>query len=148
MPAPEKRTPMLPWIIQIILLACIIVIAVQLDRTQRAKPQQPQPTRGGSSPSLASRYAYAGLPVPRGLQGSILALTNTGYLVGYSDAKHDPLWVCYRLYRTATFKAPPPLPASHPIPGLIHESPSQLTPAAAMIVVIWRPITPSRSATV
>ncbi len=37
----------------------------------------------------------------------IHVLTNEGYVVGYCEARKDPVWVCYRLSEVASFKAPP-----------------------------------------
>lgn len=58
------------------------------------------------TPSAAT-YAYAGSPRPQEVTDSILVLTNTGYLVGFSEAKRDPRWVCYRLFRVNSLQAPP-----------------------------------------
>src|SRR6185312_15055432 len=40
----------------------------------------------------------------------ILVLTNCAYIVGYSEARKDPLWVCYHLRKVGAIgeKAPNP----------------------------------------
>lgn len=49
-------------------------------------------------------YAYAGLP-----KGDlpVVVLRNAGYIAGYSEARCDPLWVCYRLSRVSDEQSPP-----------------------------------------
>jgi endonuclease G len=45
-----------------------------------------------SANALAANETYAGLPAGEGVQ----VLQNPGFLVGYSDARRQPLWVAYR----------------------------------------------------
>lgn len=41
---------------------------------------------------------YAGLPRSDELDDEIIVLLNEGFVVGYSDTRMDPLWVCYRVF--------------------------------------------------
>ena len=50
---------------------------------------------GPFSTSEESVFAYAGLPVNHTGE-PLLILTNKAYIVGYSEKRHDPLWVAYR----------------------------------------------------
>ena len=49
---------------------------------------------------------YAGAPLGRVDE----ILVNTGFTIGYSDAREDPLWVCYKVFAVST-------PISHPRPS-------------------------------
>jgi endonuclease G len=109
MPTHEKRTNLIPWIVLLLFLVCIITLTVLIyrgcqSRSPARHPEPTQPAVGHPPPTFAGSYAYAGTPTT---PDSILVLTNTGYLVGYSDSRHDPLWVCYRLFKTPTLQAPP-----------------------------------------
>jgi len=42
---------------------------------------------------------YAGMPRSYKLGDELVVLLNDGFIVGYSNARMDPLWVCYRLFR-------------------------------------------------
>lgn len=123
MPASEKQIRPFFWILLLILLAvCVIGIAVlvyqayrpqlhenqpQVAHSPSSQPQRPQTVVEQPAIPVAATYAYAGRPRPQSVSDTILVLTNTGYLVGYSEAKEDPVWVCYRLFRVNSFKAPP-----------------------------------------
>jgi len=50
----------------------------------------------GCCSAQTNTYFYAGAPVSSNVS---VTLTNRGYVVGYSNIKEDPLWVCYRLFR-------------------------------------------------
>ena len=56
------------------------------------------------NPDRKRKYAYAGLPISR---VPVTVMENTGYIVGYSDTRGDPLWVCYRLFRVTSEVSPP-----------------------------------------
>ena len=59
-------------------------------------------------PSSPAEHCYAGLPAAEGL----VCFANTGYAVGYSDARMNPAWVAYMLFRTsrpAEAPEPPPI---------------------------------------
>jgi len=49
-------------------------------------------------------YCLAGIPAST---NTITMLANQGYMAGYSESRGSPLWVCYRLDKTDTDKAPP-----------------------------------------
>jgi endonuclease G, mitochondrial len=50
-------------------------------------------------------YNYSGAPRPRS-DNPVEILTNKAYMVGYSDKRHNPLWVSYRVFRVTPAKAP------------------------------------------
>lgn len=53
-------------------------------------------------------FIYGGTPRAAGLSDtSVRVLTNTGYVVGYSDALGDPLWAAYHLHDIALHEPPP-----------------------------------------
>ena len=56
-------------------------------------------------PSGADEHCYAGLPVVE----DVVTLANTGYGVGYSNIRRNPLWVGYMLFRSGSERVPPPL---------------------------------------
>lgn len=61
-----------------------------------------------SAATYGDKYCYAGQPrATPAFTGTILVLTNTGYVVGYSERLKDPVWVCYRLFRVDSLQAPP-----------------------------------------
>ena len=102
------------WILFIGLVIAIVYAAVSLipplfpsggaTSGSRATPASPN-----TSPlSWGGPYSYAGIPEPQpAYHDPILVLTNTGYLVGYCEARKDPVWVCYRLFRVDILHAPP-----------------------------------------
>ncbi len=51
---------------------------------------------------------YAGIPRSLDLDQEITVLLNRGFVVGYSDERKDPLWVCYRLFRADDVPSPRP----------------------------------------
>jgi endonuclease G, mitochondrial len=53
-------------------------------------------------------HIYGGPPRAAGLADpGVRVLTNTGYVVGYSDARGDPLWAAYHLHDIALADPPP-----------------------------------------
>lgn len=55
-------------------------------------------------------HLYGGVPIaPPGVHegGPVRVLTNTGYVVGYSDALGNPLWAAYRIADSEPAPAPP-----------------------------------------
>lgn len=100
------------WLLWIALVAGILFLIVVLVRPLVAPPAS-CPLPGTDRPAAAeravdSRYCYGGIPLPRpGFHDAITVLTNTAYLSGYSEEKRDPVWVCYRLFRTSPHAAPP-----------------------------------------
>jgi endonuclease G len=73
----------------------------KVEQTSGTPPsQEPAPV-----PPANRKYYYAGQPISR---EPLLVLTNIGYVVGYDDnQRHDPKWVCYRLFAVNNLKAPP-----------------------------------------
>lgn len=54
------------------------------------------------------QHIYGGTPHAAGLaDSSIRVLTNTGYIVGYSDTLGNPLWAAYHLHDVAKLESPP-----------------------------------------
>ncbi len=55
----------------------------------------------GALAQCETRYFYGGVPrITRSVSGdTIVVLTNCGYVVGYSEARRNPLWVAYRLQK-------------------------------------------------
>ena len=66
-------------------------------------PPTPEP-KPAPVPPADRKYYYAGQPVSH---EPLLVLTNIGYVVGYDEKRHDPAWVCYRLFAVSNLKAPP-----------------------------------------
>jgi len=102
------------WILLIGLVIAIVYAAVSLIpglRTPGGETSEPRaaPDSPSTSPlSWGGPYNYGGIPVPQSaFHDSILVLTNTGNLVGYCEAKKDPVWVCYRLFKVGSLHAPP-----------------------------------------
>lgn len=53
-------------------------------------------------------HLYGGIPQPVTFSGgSIRVLTNTGYVVGYSDSLGNPVWAAYRLKDVTLTRVPP-----------------------------------------
>jgi endonuclease G len=67
-------------------------------------PSRPQARAArGEAPAALERSApaehlYAGSPRPTRPESTFTELENSGYLVGYSEARKDPLWAAYRLF--------------------------------------------------
>jgi endonuclease G len=56
----------------------------------------PGAARALASDDSSRYYAYAGLPKATGPRCKVSVLTNIGYVVGYSEARKDPLWSAYQ----------------------------------------------------
>jgi len=61
--------------------------------------------RETSTTSSDLHYFYGG--VPKSPSGSLRILKNTGYAVGYSDVRGNPLWAAYRVSDRPVTEAPP-----------------------------------------
>jgi len=100
----QRRHSVWPWIVSIILLA-LVVYWVNRASVRHAEPSTVPVT---VSDQWGDQYCYAGLPRPTpSFRYQITVLTNTGYLVGYCEARKDPVWAAYRLFRPDSFQAPP-----------------------------------------
>ena len=102
------------WILFIVLVSAIVYLAVSLilPLSRHVVPgtqSPPAPTAQTTAPvQWGGPYNYGGIPVPQPVfHDPIIVLTNTGYLVGYCEAKKDPVWVCYRLFKVNSLHAPP-----------------------------------------
>ena len=111
---PTRRNKIALWVLSILLLfllAAIVYVVTDWLSAQTEHPgtkQQPAVTEQSHPASFAGPYCYAGTPKPLPtFQDTINILTNTGYLVGYCEARKDPVWVCYRLFTVSSFRAPP-----------------------------------------
>jgi endonuclease G len=59
------------------------------------------------------RMAIGGLPHPAGFShGTIRALMNSAYVVGYSETLGSPVWAAYRIQDRDRLQPPPPRPES------------------------------------
>ncbi|MGC9529457.1 MAG: DNA/RNA non-specific endonuclease [Candidatus Bipolaricaulaceae bacterium] len=73
---------------RVLVLSCVLVAALS----------------GAASNSQPMRVAdywdatFAGLPRSLAVDDEITVLLNRGFMVGYSDARRNPLWVCYRVF--------------------------------------------------
>lgn len=82
---------------------------VQPQPSQTSHPQTPPPPPESSSPDrYGGKYFYAGIPKS---SQPLTVLTNLGYVVGYSESRKDPVWVCYRLFSVNSLQAPPRPPS-------------------------------------
>lgn len=52
-------------------------------------------------------HVYGGAPAPAAAATAPRVLTNTGFVVGYSDALGNPLWAAYRVRDVASVDSPP-----------------------------------------
>ncbi len=112
----DKRPSILLWLLLIVLVVCITGIAI-LSSQRVVQP----PARSvsveivGTAPDAPVKpekwfdtYYYAGMPrTTAASPDQITVLTNTGYVVGYSESKKDPVWVCYRLSQVGSLQALP-----------------------------------------
>lgn len=57
-----------------------------------------------------SAALYAGGARAASTAQPIRVLANSGYVVGYSDSLHDPLWAAYRVWDLPNIPEPPPRP--------------------------------------
>ena len=111
-PSPnQRRQTIWMWVAFLALAILIGCFAVLLLRTFNERPSKPIPE---STPHIATtapwanRYCYVGTPRPTpAFSYQITILTNTGFLVGYCEARKDPVWAAYRLFRPDSFTAPP-----------------------------------------
>jgi len=100
------------WIVAIVLVVCVAVLAIQcvsyFQQCQVGKPTAPQEQAAPpTKPHADRRYLYAGNPRPLpSFQGQIQILTNKAFLVGYDNARKDPVWTGYRLFKVSNMQAP------------------------------------------
>jgi endonuclease G len=112
---PAKRNRIILTVLLIVLITCIItlVISLYLHFNPPVKPSPPSkspPEKALSVPAKqwGEKYCYAGNPKPlSSFTDQITIMTNLGYVVGYSESKEDPVWVCYRLIKVTSFQASP-----------------------------------------
>jgi endonuclease G len=111
----DKRHSILLWLLLIVLVVCIGTLIANGVLSWRQHPTlQPGKTPAPvSSPQeqpekWSDDYYYAGMPrTTAAFPDQLTVLTNMGYVVGYSESKKDPVWVCYRLSHVGSLKAPP-----------------------------------------
>ena len=89
-----QMSRILPWILFLLLIVAITIIFVSLIRPLLSRPDRtpesiPSPSAESISPKQwGGPYCYAGIPEAQPVfHESIIVLTNTGYLVGYCEAK-------------------------------------------------------------
>ena len=103
----DRRQTILLWMLLIVLIVAAIVIALQLTRVVVDGTPVPPAHPTTSTATWADRYCYAGTPrTTPSFTYQITILTNQGYLVGYCEARKDPVWAAYRLFRPNSFTAP------------------------------------------
>lgn len=103
-------------ILALLLLAVIVILALILwprgDTTAPipgTPPTQTQPDTaiGGQRPTIDRGQVYGGQPRPTRPGINITVLENTGYTVGYSEDRRNPLWAAFRLFKV---ESPPTYP--------------------------------------
>jgi endonuclease G len=72
-------------------LVTAVVWAVLLERNRTASP------RPASEPDGPEFRIYGGLPNSAAYGHPVLVLTNSGYLVGYCEARRNPAWVSFSI---------------------------------------------------
>ena len=109
----DKRSSILLWLLLIFLIVCIGTLVANGVLSWRQHPTLQPGKTPGSSPQeqpehWTDAYYYAGMPrTTASFPDQLTVLTNTGYVVGYSEAKKNPSWVCYRLSTVGSLQAPP-----------------------------------------
>ena len=86
--------------------------AVAPTVTVTAAPPTTAPTSRVESRPLPTgdyrgQYCYAGEPRATTYPNPLQVLTNIGYVVAYDNARKDPVWVCYRLFKVSDLRPPP-----------------------------------------
>jgi endonuclease G len=111
----NQRRSIILWFLFFLILVCIGTLVFNGVLSFRPHPtlqteKTPEPV---SSPqeqvaSWSGVYYYAGMPrTTASFSDQLTVLTNIGYVVGYSEARKNPSWVCYRLSQVGSLKAPP-----------------------------------------
>lgn len=111
----SKGARRLGWLVLIALAVILMLLLAiwHLNQQEKAAPPPAASSRQTLQPeslkkSYGDRYYFAGMPIATtNYQDRLLVLTNIGYVVGYSEQRHDPKWVCYRLFAVNNLKAPP-----------------------------------------
>ena len=92
-------------------VAVVLYLAITLlspEPKATAPVSIPTPPSSAQTVPAGGPYCYGGVPVPQPIfHDTITILTNTGYLVGYCEARRDPVWACYRLFKPTSQHAPP-----------------------------------------
>lgn len=109
----SKNRKQILWLLFIALVACIGILTYltveRLSESRRKPTETRQPTPAGTEAPVekwGGTHYYAEMPRPQSYQDAILVLTNIGYVVGYSERRKNPAWVCYRTFK-AGLQAPP-----------------------------------------
>ena len=110
--ATNQRSRILAWCILAVLIVCVAGLPLIALGYSAREAERPNPSLRFEATTRhltwGDRYYYGGMPKPRPVFPSeITVLTNTGYVVGYCEARMDPAWVCYRLSEVASFHATP-----------------------------------------
>lgn len=111
-PNPARK---LAWLTLCLLLAAVGLLAVSWLACRRPPPPSRPPVPVAASPRPVPvlpapgwGHAYAGCPRPNpSFTDTLTVLTNAGYIVGYSESKKNPAWVCFRLFGPGSRQAPP-----------------------------------------
>jgi endonuclease G, mitochondrial len=118
MPRPRPASQRAPWPVLLVLAVLIVGVYFTLTWLQR---QQDAGVPLEQTADLISddRLIFGGAPRPApgaGDEVRFTVLKNRGYIVGYSDSRRDPLWVCYRAFHVAQ-------PFDFPRPGSFSTDP-------------------------
>jgi endonuclease G len=112
----DKRPSILLWLLLIVLVVCITGIAILSSQRVVQPPARSVTVETvGTAPDTQTKpekwsdpYYYGGMPrTTASFPDQLTVLTNIGYVVGYSEARKNPSWVCYRLSQVGSLKAPP-----------------------------------------
>lgn len=108
---PDVVTQPLPSLaaVRMVCLAGIVLLALGWSARAQDQAQPPAPPAGSErTRPWGDRYYYGGMPKAGATFTSVInVLTNEGYVVGYCEARRDPVWACYRLSEVASLQAPP-----------------------------------------
>ncbi len=90
------------WLL-LLTLACCLLAFIRLRHPPHQTPQTWQP----QASTFGDRHYYAGMPQPDpAFPFQISVLTNAGFVVGFCEARKEPVWACYRLFRLDNLYAP------------------------------------------
>lgn len=90
---PPRKQNVIVAIAAILLLAALVTAVIWALAFERQRSQQSSASREGA-PEVR---IYGGLPRSDSYPHPVIVLTNTGYLVGYCEARRNPAWVSFSI---------------------------------------------------